>query len=73
MPDLLIRDVAEEVIASVDAKARRMGISRAEYIRRTLVRESARTEGQVTLHDLARFAEHFGDLADEGVMRAAWE
>lgn len=73
MPDLLIRDVAEEVIAAIDAKAKRAGVSRSEYLRRTLVRESARTQGQVTVGDLARFAEDFADLADDRIMRQAWE
>jgi hypothetical protein len=71
--DLLIRDVPEEVSAAIDAKARRAGVSRSEYLRRTLVRESATTPGEVTVGDLARFAETFADLADDDVMRQAWE
>lgn len=73
MTDLLIRDVPEEVIAAIDAKARRVGVSRTEYLRRTLVRESTTTEGEVTVRDLARFAESFADLADDDIMRQAWE
>jgi hypothetical protein len=71
--DLLIRDVPEEVIAAIDAKARRVGVSRTEYLRRTLMRESATAEGEVTVGDLARFAETFADLADDDIMRQAWE
>ena len=73
MTDLLIRDVPEEVIAAIDAKARRVGVSRTEYLRRTLVRESATTGGEVTVGDLARFADTFADLADDDTMRQAWE
>jgi hypothetical protein len=73
MTDLLIRDVPEEVIAAIDAKARRVGVSRTEYLRRTLARESATTEGEVTVGDLARFAETFADLADDEIMRQAWD
>lgn len=73
MTDLLIRDVPEEVIAAIDAKARRVGVSRTEYLRRTLMRESATTEGTVTVGDLTRFAETFADLADDDIMRQAWE
>jgi hypothetical protein len=73
MTDLLIRDVPEEVIAAIDAKARRVGVSRTEFLRRTLMRESATGGGEVTVGDLARFAETFADLADDDIMRQAWE
>lgn len=73
MADLLIRDVPDDVVAAIDNKARRLGISRSEYLRRALVREQATTGGRVTVDDLARFSELFADLADEGVMRAAWD
>lgn len=73
MSDLLIRDVPEEVIAAIDAKARRVGVSRTEYLRRALVRESATIDEEVSVSDLARFAETFADLADDEVMRQAWE
>jgi len=73
MTDLLIRDVPEEVVAAIDGKARRLGISRSEYLRRALVREQANSGERVTVDDLARFSERFADLADEGVMRSAWE
>ncbi len=36
MPDVLIRDLPDDVLAAIDAKARRIGLSRTEYIRRTL-------------------------------------
>ena len=42
MPDILIRDVPDDVVAAIDAKAQRAGLSRTEYLRRTLSRE--RTE-----------------------------
>ena len=32
MTDLLIRDVPEEVVAAVDARASRLGLSRSEYV-----------------------------------------
>jgi hypothetical protein len=73
MTDLLIRDVPEDVVAAIDAKARRIGISRTEYLRRALARESATTSEDVTVQDLSRFAETFADLADDDIMRQAWE
>jgi hypothetical protein len=37
MVDVLIRDVPDEVIGAVDAKAKRLGLSRTEYLRRQLL------------------------------------
>jgi hypothetical protein len=36
--DMLIRDVPDDVLAAVDARARRLGLSRSEYVRRRLCR-----------------------------------
>jgi hypothetical protein len=73
MTDLLIRDVPDDVLAAIDAKAQRLGVSRSEYLRRALARERAVTDVDVTVHDLERFGDTFADLADEDVMRQAWE
>lgn len=73
MTDLLIRDVPEEILVAIDAKAQRLGLSRSEYLRRALARERATTDVGVTVDDLSRFAETFADLADAEVMRQAWE
>lgn len=74
MTDILIRDVPEAVLAALDAKAKRAGLSRTEYLRRTLVRESAveQVEQQVHLEDLRRLGALCADVADPEVMRAAW-
>lgn len=61
------------MLAAIDAKAQRLGVSRSEYLRRTLARERAVTDVDVTVEDLARFGDAFSDLADEDVMRQAWE
>lgn len=71
MTDVLIRDVPDEVIAIVDAHAARLGISRSEYVRRRLAQDAAGAS-KVSVADLKRFAEDFGDLADPGVMAQAW-
>jgi plasmid stability protein len=71
MSDMLIRDVPEPVIAALDARARRLGLSRSEYLRRVLAREQ-RAEGPVTASDLVDFAERFRDLGDDEVMEQAW-
>lgn len=70
--DVLIRDVPDDVVAAIDASARRLGISRTEYLRRRLVQEASRTGGPVTVEDLRAFAEAFCDLADPDVMARAW-
>ena len=72
MPDILIRDVPDDVVAAIDAKARRAGLSRTEYLRRTLARERIDDSGEVTIEDLARFTQTFADLDDPDVMGQAW-
>jgi plasmid stability protein len=71
MPDVLIRDLPDDVLAAIDAKARRAGLSRTEYIRRALSRERGGAE-DVSVEDLVAFADTFTDLADSDVMRQAW-
>jgi len=71
--DLLIRDVPDDIVAALDADAGRLGLSRSEYLRRTLAQAVARTgHTDLTIDDLARVAEVFADLADDDVMREAW-
>jgi plasmid stability protein len=73
MTDMLIRDVPDDVIATLDARATRLGLSRSEYVRRRLAQDAAATESPVSTSDLARFADTFGDLADPDVMSRAWQ
>ena len=72
MADVLIRDVPDAVLASVDAHAARLGLSRAEYIRRRLAADAATSNVAVSSKDLRGFADKFADLADREVMDAAW-
>lgn len=72
MADVLIRDVPEDVLAGVDAHAARLGLSRAEYIRRRLTADAAVWSGEVSSGSLRTLAETFPDLADLDVMDAAW-
>ena len=72
MSDILIRDVPDDVLAAIDAKAQRAGLSRAEYLRRALARERTESFHDVTTDDLAAFADMFADLEDEAVMDGAW-
>lgn len=74
MADILVRDVPDEVVAAVDATARRQGISRTELIRRLLAQQGAHGGApDLSGEDFHRFSETFRDLGDPEVMRGAWE
>ena len=73
MTDMLIRDVPDDVIAALETHARRLGLSRSEYVRRRLAQDAALTDSPVSAGDLTRFAETFADLADPDVMSQAWQ
>ena len=62
MPDMLIRDLPEEVVAALDARAARLGISRSEYVRRRLAQDAAASGAPVSVDDLVRFAKQLGVL-----------
>jgi hypothetical protein len=72
MTDILIRDVPDEVLAAIDAKAKRVGLSRTEYLRRALERERVIDAGPVSLDQLRRVAALAEDLDDPAVMSGAW-
>jgi plasmid stability protein len=70
--DLLIRDIPDDVVTAIDARAARLGLSRTEYLRRRLAQDAALGEGKVTVEDLERFADILADLTDPSVMDQAW-
>lgn len=72
MVDVFIRGIPETVLAGVDAHAARLGLSRAEYIRRRLSSDAATSSAPVSIDDLRTFADDFSDLADAEVMDGAW-
>lgn len=71
--DILIPDVPENVIAAIDMRAHQLGLSRADYLRRVLARERDAHPVQVTVANLASFAETLADLDDPDVMSRAWQ
>jgi hypothetical protein len=73
MTDMLIRGVPDDDVASLDARAQRLGLSRTEFLRRELARIAASDRGPVTSEALRAFAATFEDLADPDVMHRAWE
>lgn len=72
MPDLLIRDFPTADLDLLDGQAKRLGLSRAEYLRRQLQQTARRGETAVTHADLAYLSSFIVDLADESVMIEAW-
>lgn len=73
MADVLVRNVPDDVLSAVDAHAKRLGLSRSEYVRRQLARDAQSSGATVTPEDLTRFANTFADLADPDVMARAWQ
>jgi plasmid stability protein len=73
MTDMLMRDVPDDVTAALEARARRLGLSRSEYVRRRLAQDAAVADSPASAGDLTRFAETFSDLADLDVMSRAWQ
>ncbi len=73
MVDLLIRDVPDDVVAAIDARAKRLGLSRTEFLRRQLTQVATRSGERVSADDLHAFAKSFTDLADPDVMARAWQ
>lgn len=72
MTDILIRDVPDDVLAAIEARAKRVGLSRTEYLRRTLERERVQDAGPVSVEHLERAAVLARDLDDPDVMSGAW-
>ena len=72
MTDVLIRNVRDEDLARIDEQARRLGLSRGEYLRRQIVQAASRGDAEISVEDLRRAADRSKDLLAEDVMRDAW-
>ena len=74
MPNILIRDLSQDAVERIDAAAANLGLSRNEYLRRTLEENPSPAAGgrTITAEDWQRSAEVFADLADHTIMDAAW-
>ena len=72
MPDILIRNFPADDLKLLDEQARRVGLSRTEYLRRQLHREARRSQSAVTVGDLSALSGLLPDLDDPQVMREAW-
>ena len=72
MTDILIRNVPEEVLAAIDAKAKQVGLSRTEYLRRALAREHVQDTGTISVDQLRQVGSLTKDLDDPTVIAGAW-
>lgn len=73
MTNVLIRGLSDAAVERIEAEAAALGLSRNEFLRRRFEREaSSPVAATVTVDDWKRSAAAFGDLADPGVMDAAW-
>ena len=72
MTDLLIRDITPEILIALDIRASTLGISRVEYVRRTLAQSLSASTESVTEEHLSELLELLPDLADEKIMEQAW-
>jgi plasmid stability protein len=70
--NILIRDVPDDVVAALDARAASLGLSRNEFLRRRMAQEARRSPSPVTAEDLRQFADLAADLGDPEVMARAW-
>lgn len=73
MSDVLIRDVPDDVLTAIDARAAEMGLSRVEYIRRRLAQDVRIVPHRVTPEDLSRLGDTLAGLADEEFISEAWQ
>ena len=72
MTDLLIRDITPEILIALDIRASALGLSRVEYVRRTLAQSLSASTESVTEEHLSELLELLPDLADEKIMEQAW-
>lgn len=68
MPDIVV-DLSDEEFNRIDAQAKRMGMSRVEFIRREANREAIRMEKAVnsrpvTVEDFKRFSDLAKDMME---------
>ena len=64
MADVLIRNVPPDDLRRLDEQARRLGLSRADFLRRQLHKQAATTVLRVSLEDLQEVADTLSDLSD---------
>ncbi|MDR1294125.1 MAG: ribbon-helix-helix protein, CopG family [Bifidobacteriaceae bacterium] len=72
MTDVLVRNVSKDDLARLDRVAERVGLSRAEYLRRLIAEQVEAPAKDLTVGDLHQFTQATIDLDNPDVMRGAW-
>ena len=72
MPNVLIRDIPQEDLELLDEQARRVGLSRADFLRRHLQQQARRCVTPVAVEDLEAMTRLLQDLGEDDVMADAW-
>ncbi|MDQ1306478.1 MAG: hypothetical protein QG671_2310 [Actinomycetota bacterium] len=72
MADVLVRGLDESVIVELDRRAKELGLSRAELLRRTVEQAARSRTGSLSRADWDRFDKASQDLGDAEVMSRAW-
>ena len=73
VPILIIQDVSSELISALDAKASSLGITRTDFLRRTLIREALVGINSADESNLTLILELLPDATNEVIMGGAWE
>jgi hypothetical protein len=72
LTDVLIRNVSDQALTRIDARAAAQGLSRTEYLRRQVEQEARRVTRDLTFRDFERLRALGADLGDPEVMAQAW-
>jgi hypothetical protein len=69
--DIPVRDVPDDVVSALDARAAKLGLSGSEFLRRRLAQEATPSES-LSSDDFFAFSNTFVDLGDPEVIKGAW-
>ena len=74
MADILVRGLSEETVQAIDTRARELGLSRNEFLRRNFTESYlAPSKKALTREDVERASRASADLLDDSVMAQAWQ
>ncbi len=73
MADLLITDVPDNVVAALEAHASQFGLTCVEYVRRFLVNDASHKSADVHVADFRCLCQAFDGMADDDLLKKAWD
>ena len=71
MTDILIRGLSDDDVRNLDACAKRLGLSRNQYLQR-VIKQVVEPRPPVTVVDLQWFCDAIADLSTEDFESRAW-